>query len=76
MQDARMLLPEELGGGCYFEPVAMKSDWIPTHGHFPLSKKDGGRRALDNAILAHRLCNRLDYSHTRWPFVRARSQED
>ncbi len=54
--------PEELGGACYFEPVATKSDWIPTHEHFPLSKKDGGRRAVDNAILAHRLCNRLDYS--------------
>jgi hypothetical protein len=54
--------PEELGGACYFEPVATKSGWIPTHEHFPLSKKDGGRRAVDNAILAHRLCNRLDYS--------------
>src|SRR6266487_26733 len=52
--------PEELGGACYFEAVATKSDWIPTHEHFPLSKKDGGRRAVDNAILAHRLCNRLD----------------
>ena len=54
--------PEELGGACYFEPVATKSDWIPTHEHFPLSKKDGGLVAVDNAILAHRLCNRLDYS--------------
>ncbi len=54
--------PEELGGACYFEPVATKSDWIPTHEHFPLSKKDGGRRAVDNAILAHRLCNRIDHS--------------
>jgi hypothetical protein len=30
--------------------------------HFPLSKKDGGHRTVDNAILAHRLCNRIDYS--------------
>src|SRR6266498_669077 len=55
--------PEELGGACYFEPVtAEPSDWMPTHEHFPLSKKDGGQRAVDNAILAHRLCNRIDYS--------------
>src|SRR4051794_41949246 len=54
--------PEALGGACYFEPAATKRDWIPTHEHFPLSKKDGGRRAEDNPILAHHLCNRLDYS--------------
>jgi hypothetical protein len=35
---------------------------MPTHEHVPLSKKDGGRRAVANAILAHRLCNRSDYS--------------
>jgi hypothetical protein len=56
--------PEELGGACYFEPVATKSDWIPTLEHFPLAKREGGRRAVDNAILAHRLCNRIDYSLT------------
>ena len=55
--------PEELGGACYFEPVTAElSDWMPTHEHFPLSKKDGGHRTVDNAILAHRLCNRIDYS--------------
>src|SRR3954463_8295562 len=55
--------PEELGGAGYFEPVTDGySDWSPTHEHFPLSKKDGGHRKVDNAILAHRLCNRLDYS--------------
>jgi hypothetical protein len=54
--------PEELGGACYFEPAAELSDWSPTHEHFPLSKKDGGHRKVDNAILAHRLCNRIDYS--------------
>jgi hypothetical protein len=36
----------------------------PTLEHFPISKRDGGRKAVDNAILAHRLCNRLDYSIT------------
>ncbi len=55
--------PEELGGACYFEPVTPElSDWMPTHEHFPLSKKEGGKETVDNAILAHRLCNRLDYS--------------
>jgi hypothetical protein len=55
--------PEELGGAGYFEPVTGGvSDWSPTVEHFPLSKKDGGHRKVDNAILAHRLCNRIDYS--------------
>ena len=59
--------PEELGGACYFEPVTndwsdWRSDWMPTLEHFPVSKKEGGKAAVDNAILAHRICNRLDYS--------------
>src|SRR3954452_13926306 len=55
--------PEELGGASYFDPVAAEfSDWMPTHEHFPLSKREGGKEAVDNAILAHRLCNRIDYS--------------
>lgn len=55
--------PEELGGATYFEPVnAALSDWMPTLEHFPVSKQDGGKEAVDNAILAHRLCNRIDYS--------------
>jgi hypothetical protein len=59
--------PEELGGACYFEPVTndwsdWRSDWMPTLEHFPVSKKEGGKAAVDNAILAHRLCNRLDHS--------------
>ena len=35
---------------------------MPTLERFPVSKKEGGKAALDNAILAHRLCNRLDHS--------------
>ena len=35
---------------------------MPTLEHFPVYKKDGGKAAVDNAILAHRLCNRIDYS--------------
>ena len=55
--------PEELGGACHFEPVTAElSDWMPTHEHFPRSKRDGGHRHVDNAVLAHRLCNRIDHS--------------
>ena len=55
--------PEELGGACYFEPVTAElSDWMPTHEHFPRFKREGGKVAVDNAVLAHRLCNRIDYS--------------
>jgi hypothetical protein len=57
--------PAELGGASYFEPVTAESkDWTPTHEHFPIPKRDGGKVAVDNAILAHRLCNRLDFSIT------------
>jgi hypothetical protein len=55
--------PEELGGACHFDPVTDElSDWMPTHEHFPRSKREGGHRHVDNAVLAHRLCNRIDYS--------------
>ena len=57
--------PEELGGARYFEPVTAElSDWMPTDEHFPIPKRDGGRESVDNAVLAHRLCNRIDYSIT------------
>jgi hypothetical protein len=52
--------PEELGGARYFVPG--RSDWSPTHEHYPIPKRDGGKRTVDNSILAHRLCNRIDYS--------------
>ena len=35
---------------------------MPTLEHFPVYKKDGGKAGVANAILAHRLCNRIDYS--------------
>jgi hypothetical protein len=59
--------PAELGGASYFAQVTndwsdWRSDWMPTLEHFPVYKKDGGKAAVDNAILAHRLCNRLDHS--------------
>jgi hypothetical protein len=54
--------PEELGGAAYFEPRTHPwTDWEPTHEHFPIPKRDGGQRTLENTILAHRLCNKLDY---------------
>lgn len=57
------LCPEELGGPTYFEPIGSpRTDWIPTHEHSPRPKHKGGQRALDNSLLAHRLCNRVDYS--------------
>jgi hypothetical protein len=57
------LCPEELGGRGYFQPVSNDlHDWTLTHEHFPRSKAKGGHRTVDNALLAHRLCNRVDYS--------------
>lgn len=61
--------PEELGGRTHFEPVTAdwsdwRSDWMPTHEHSPIPKRDGGRRTAENTVLAHRLCNRLDFSIT------------
>jgi hypothetical protein len=54
--------PEELGGAGYFERRTHPwADWEPTHEHFPIPKRDGGKATPDNAILAHRLCNKLDY---------------
>jgi hypothetical protein len=59
----RCFCPEELGGATYFEPVtAVSTDWMPTLEHFPTPKREGGRKAVDNAVLGHRLCNRIDYS--------------
>lgn len=54
--------PEELGGASHFDPANEYSDWNPTHEHFPRPKRHGGQRTLDNSVLAHRLCNRIDYS--------------
>jgi hypothetical protein len=54
--------PSQLGGACYVEPVTDElSDWMPTHEHFPRSKREGCHRDTENAIPAHRLCNRIDY---------------
>src|SRR4051795_11122489 len=43
--------PEELGGASYFDPVTPElSDWMPTVEHFPISKRMGGKEAVDNVI--------------------------
>jgi hypothetical protein len=58
------LCPAELGGRGYFEPrmPGKTSSWEPTNDHYPVMKCDGGRVSVDNSRLAHRLCNRVDYS--------------
>ena len=54
--------PEELGGASYFAPRTNQwNDWEATLEHYPIAKLDGGRKAVDNAVLAHRLCNKLDH---------------
>jgi hypothetical protein len=58
----RCFCPDELGGARHFVHTSEYSDWNPTHEHFPVAKKDGGHRKVDNAVLAHRLCNRIDHS--------------
>jgi hypothetical protein len=35
---------------------------MPTVEHYPLSQREGGKETVDNVLLAHRLCNRIDYS--------------
>ena len=61
--------PQELGGKTHFEPITTdwsgwRSDWTPTHEHSPIPKRHGGHDTVDNTILAHRLCNRIDHSIT------------
>lgn len=64
-QMPRCFCPEELGGACHFEPATGDlSDWMPTVEHFPVPRREGGKETVDNTILAHRLCNRIDYSIT------------
>jgi hypothetical protein len=59
--------PEELGGRRHFEELTddlsdPNEAWMPTHEHFPRTAREGGHRVVDNALLAHRLCNRIAYS--------------
>ena len=59
----RCFCPDELGGAGFVEQVGDGlTDWMPTPDHHPIMKKDGGHLDVDNVRLAHRLCNRVDYS--------------
>ena len=52
-------------GRSYFEPRSPGSewsDWEPTADHYPRLKAHGGHLTPDNVRLAHRLCNRRDYT--------------
>lgn len=68
--------PEELGGASYFEPVTAElNDWMPTHDHFPLSKRDGGHRLVERhprapPLQSHRLLHKCS-----GPSEPARSRE-
>ena len=54
--------PEELGGAGYFAPRTNQwNDWEATFEHYPVPKVEEGRKTVDNAVLAHRLCNKLDH---------------
>ncbi len=54
--------PEELGGATHFEPRTDQwNDWEATFEHYPIPKVEGGKKTVDNAVLAHRLCNKLDH---------------
>src|SRR3954469_7078532 len=50
-------------GRNHFDPRGTKpSDWEPTADHYPRLKAHGGHLTPDNVRLAHRLCNRRDYT--------------
>jgi hypothetical protein len=49
-------------GRSYFERRSTRSDWEPTADHYPRLKAHGGHLTPDNVRLAHRLCNRRDYT--------------
>ena len=49
-------------GRKWFDHRSTRSDWELTADHYPRLKKDGGKLTPDNVRLAHRLCNRCDYT--------------
>jgi hypothetical protein len=49
-------------GRRYFKPRSAASDWEPTADHYPRLKAHGGHLPPNNVRLAHRLCNRRDYT--------------
>ena len=49
-------------GRSHFESRSTGSDWEPTADHYPRLKAHKGHLTPDNVRLAHRLCNRRDYT--------------
>ena len=49
-------------GRRYFEPSPSGSHWSPTADHYPRLQAHGGHLTPYNVRLAHRLCNRRDYT--------------
>ena len=49
-------------GRRHFEPRSSGSDWEATADHYPRLETHGGHLTPDNVRLAHRLCNRRDYT--------------
>jgi hypothetical protein len=45
-----------------FDSRSCDSDWSPTADHYPRLKMHGGHLTPENVRLAHKLCNRRDYS--------------
>lgn len=64
LTDVRCEMPQCycVRGRGYFEPRSKRSDWEPTADHYPRLKMHGGHLTPDNVRLAHRLCNRRDYT--------------
>ena len=62
--DVRCEMPQCycIRGRSYFEARSARSDWEPTADHYPRLKAHGGHLTPDNVRLAHRLCNRRDYT--------------
>ncbi|HYJ60618.1 MAG TPA: hypothetical protein VE032_04050 [Actinomycetota bacterium] len=44
------------------KPPIPDSDWDPTIDHYPILRSNGGHKDPWNVRLAHKLCNREDYS--------------
>ena len=64
LTDLRCEMPQCycLRGRRYFEHRSTRSDWEPTADHYPRLQSHGGQLTPGNVRLAHRLCNRRDYT--------------
>ena len=56
-------LPEELGGPCHFRAGHRRIERLDAHPRaLPALQERGRPPRMENAVLANRLCNRIDYS--------------